>query len=137
MTIKSGLFGIVVAFLVFLACCRKSEVVRPAEVPPEATYVAGGKVGGWWQQCSPGAAGKAVHCRIWNAGGLVLADEEFLPYDGGAPPSAEELRISAAPTFPGPDRIYLTNSRVLLPGSRFDQLKKFVDWLNGKGAQPR
>ena len=62
-----------------------------ADVPLNATYVAGGKLGGWWQQCAPVDAGKAVHCFIWNGGGLVLYDEEFLPYDGGASPTAEEL----------------------------------------------
>ena len=67
----------------------------------------------------------------------MLVDEEFLPYDGGPPPTAEELKIASDTTFPGPDRIFLSNNRVLLPQSRFDELKKFVDWLNGKSEQPR
>ena len=117
-------------------CSRKSSVVRPANVPSEATYVAGAKVG-WWQQCEPATGGQPVHCRIWNGAGLNLVDEGFLPYDGGPPPKAEELKISSDPTFPGPDRICLSNGRVLLPQSRFDELKKFVDWLNGKRGQPR
>src|SRR5579859_6149111 len=132
MTIKSRGLGLAVAFLLCFACGRRSEVVRPAEVPSDATYVAGGKVGGWWQQCTSAKAGQAVHCRIWNGAGLVLVDEEFLPYDGGAPPTADELKIAPDPTFPGPDRIFLSNSRVLLPRSRFDELKIFVDWLEGK-----
>jgi hypothetical protein len=130
-------FGVAVALLLCFACGRRSDVVRPAEVPSDATYVAGGKVGGWWQQCSAATGGQPVHCRIWNGAGLILVDEEFLPYDGGAPPAAEELMISADPTFPGPDRIILKNGRVLLPRSRFDELKKFVDWLNGKRSAPR
>jgi hypothetical protein len=64
-------------------------------------------------------------------------DEEFLPYDGGTQPTGEELKIATYPLFPGPDRIFLINGRVLLPRSRFDELKKFVDWLNGKVVKPR
>jgi hypothetical protein len=128
---------VAVALLLSFSCGHRSEVVRPADVPLAAIYVAGGKVGGWWQQCTLANLGQAVHCRIWNGAGLILVDEEFLPYDGGPPPTAEELKIASDPTFPGPDRIFLTNSRVLLPQSRFDELRKFVDWLNGKSDQPR
>ena len=128
--------GVVAALLLCFACGRKPAVARPVDVPPDAVYVAGGKVG-WWQQCTPAATAQTVRCRIWNGGGLILEDEEFLPYDGGASPTAEELKISTDPTFPGPDRIFLTNSRVLLRRSRFNELKKFVDWLGGKAAQPR
>jgi hypothetical protein len=46
--------------------------------------------------------------------------------------NAAELTISAEPTFPGPDRIWLLNGRVLLPKSRFADLKNFVDWLKSK-----
>ena len=112
-------------------------MVRPPDLPSDATYVAGGKVGGWWQQCKSIDDYKAVHCRIWNGVGLILEDEEFLFYDGGAPPQDAELKISAAPAFPGPDRVYLTDGRVLLPRSRFDELKLFIDWLEGKRNAPR
>ena len=129
-----GLAGVL---LLCFACDHKSAVVRPADVPQEATYVLGGKLGGWWQQCMS-ATDQAVHCRIWNGAGLVLEDEEFMPYDGGTPPTTDELKISTDPAVPGgPDRIFLSNGRILLPQSRFDELKKFVDWLQGKSAQPR
>jgi hypothetical protein len=132
-----GVLSVAVALLFCFACGHEPNVIRPANVPSDATYVAGGKVGGWWQQCGPATGGQAVHCRIWNGAGLVLYDEQFLPYDGGLPPTAEELKISPDPTFPGPDRIFLTNKRVLLPRSRFDELKKFVDWLEDKASAPR
>src|SRR5947207_10987765 len=58
------------------------------------------------------APGQAVHCRIWNGVGLVLEDEEFLPYDGGAPPASNELGITTDPSVPGgPDRIFLNSGR--------------------------
>ena len=123
--------------LLFCFNCGHEAIVRPTGIPLDATYVAGGKVGGWWQQCMAANAGKAVHCRIWNGGGLVLYDEEFLPYDGGAAPTAEELKILPDPTFQGSDRIFLTNNRILLPRHRFEELKLFVDWLYGKRSSPR
>jgi len=129
--------GVTVALLLS-ACGHKSDVVRPENVPADAVFVRGAKIG-WWQQCTPGSSGQPVHCRIWGGPNstLILVDEEFLPYDGGPPPTADELKIAPDPTFPGPDRIILTNNRYLLPQSRFDELKKFVDWLNGKSDQPR
>lgn len=128
--------GFAAALLLCSACNHKSDVVRPDSVPADAIFVRGGKIG-WWQQCKAGSSGQPVHCRIWGGAGGVLADEEFLPYDGGPPPTADELKIAADTTFPGPDRIILTNNRVLLPQSRFDELKKFVDWLKGKSDKPR
>ena len=117
-----------------LACDR--NVVRPQGVPVEATFVKGAKTG-WWQHCRPSPGNVGVHCQIWNGAGLVLVDEEFLPYDGGPAPLAEELKIPSDANFAGPDRFFLANKRVLLPRSRFDELKKFVDWLEGKASQPR
>lgn len=122
--------------LLLSACGHKSDVVRPESVPIDAVFVRGGKIG-WWQQCTAGSSGQPAHCRIWGGNGSVLVDEKFLPYDGGPQPTAEELKIAPDTTFPGPDRIFLSNNRVLLPQSRFDELKKFVDWLNGKSDQPR
>jgi hypothetical protein len=137
-TVLLNKIGITLTFLFCSACARKADVVRPGGVPPQATYVPGGKLGGWWQQCTRANTSQAVHCQIWNGAGLVLADEEFLPYDGGAPLAANELKISTDPAVPGgPDRVFLSNGTVLLPRSRFDELKKFVDWLKGKAAQPR
>ncbi len=132
-------FAGVAVILLLSACGHKSEVARPENVPNDAIFVSGGKVGGWWQQCTPGGPGQPVHCRIWGGPNstLVLVDEPFFPYDGGPPPNSEELKIAPEPTFPGPDRIILTSNRVLLPQSRFEELRKFVDWLNGKSDSPR
>ena len=132
--------GVAFTFLLLLysACAPKEDVARPEGVQPEAIYVAGGKLGGWWQECTRPNTGTAVYCRIWNGAGLVLADEEFLPYDGGATPAVDELRVSTDPGVPGgPDRVFLRNGRVLLPRSRFGELKVFVDWLVGKRGTPR
>lgn len=111
--------------------CTGRNPARPSNVATDAIAVAGSKTV-WWQHCTISDEGGSVHCRIWNAGGLVLYDETFLPYDGPTPVTREELTIAAEPTFPGPDRIWLANGRVLLPKSRYGDLKKFVDWLKSK-----
>lgn len=124
------------AFIFCFACNRNAGMVRPVGVSIDAVFVDGAKAG-WWQVCTWTVGTQVIHCRIWNKSGLALEDEEFLPYDGGASPAADELKISPDPVFPGPDRIFLSNGRVLLPRSRFGELKKFVDWLNGKTSNPR
>jgi hypothetical protein len=128
---------LIVIFTLFFpsACGHKPEVNRPENVPIDAVFVRGAKVG-WWQQCKTTNASQAVYCRIWNGAGLVLENEEFIPHDGGAPPKVGELSIESDPKFPGPDRIFLTNGRILLPRSRFDEMKQFVDWLQGKRQDP-
>lgn len=126
----------VVALLFSSACTRRPHVNRPDGVSVGAIFVRGAKVG-WWQECTPAYADQAVHCRIWNEAGLILEDEVFMPYDGGSTATGEELKIKPNPTFPGPDRVFLTNGRILLPRSRFDELKTFVDWLEGKRTSPR
>jgi hypothetical protein len=122
------------AFLLSLACNRQSEVtIRPKNVPQDAIFVTGIKSIGWWQHCTVANAGQPVYCRIWNKSGLILENEEFQPYDRGAPPTADELKIEPNPTFQGPDRIFLINRRILLPRSRFDRLKAFFDSLPSHG----
>ena len=128
--------AVAIILLLCSACSRSSDAARPQGVSTGAVFVRGAKVG-WWQECIPGTEGQAVHCRIWNEAGAVLVDEEFLPYDSGRAPTAEELKIPPDASFAGPDRIFLANKRVLLPRSRFEELKKFVDWLEGKASAPR
>ena len=115
-----------VVFVSF-ACAHKPPEARPESVPAEAVYVHGAKPGGWWQLCRLANAGDTVYCRIWDGAGLILYDDQFLPADGGPAPTLEELRIAADPNHLGPDRIVLTNNRILLPKSHFADPKRFVD----------
>jgi hypothetical protein len=115
--------------VIFLACGCATKFARPADVPADAVAVSGSKTV-WWQQCTTSAADASTRCRIWNAVGLVLYDEEFLPYDEHTPINNSELTIATEPAFGGSDRIWLANGRVLLPRSRFEDLKKFIDRLN-------
>lgn len=110
-----------------------STPARPSGVPAQATYVPGGKVGGWWQHCVADEHLQA-HCSVWNRVGLQLHDEVFLPYDGRPAITQDELSIVSDWEFPGDDRIRLTNGRILLPASRFDELKRLFDRVYGASS---
>lgn len=103
---------------------------RPRNVPPDATLVSSGK-GGWWKLCTFHDGGlQTVRCQVFGWRGGVLFDEEFLPYDGGSPVSKAELRITRTPREPIDYQVELENGRILLPKSRFKELKAFMDRLN-------
>jgi hypothetical protein len=123
---------LLVGLLSSSAYMRRSEEIRPEGVSLEATYVAGGKVGGWWQMCTPGDFGQGPHCRIWNRMGKKLWDEEFVPYDEGPFPTPEEIKIPKDGWLAGADRVCLANRRVLFPKSQFKELKGWLDDLSGK-----
>jgi hypothetical protein len=129
--------GVTTVFLLCFACGRKDDVARPIEVPLEAIYVTGGKVGGWWQYCLPSKNERGPHCRIWNRVGLLLWDEEFLPYDGGSLPGPDDIKIPVDGWLSGPDRICLYNRRVLFPRSKFTELKRWLDRLSNGDPQPK
>jgi hypothetical protein len=81
----------------------------------------------WWQMCSYDANQNTDKCQVFNAGGKLILDENFLPYDGGRTPVSSELRIDGSASLAGPYIICLTNGRILLPKSHYASLKSFVD----------
>jgi hypothetical protein len=105
------------------------EEGRPTNAPKDATYVKGA-LGGWWQHCTLGTVRAENHCMIYNWKGEPLYDEAFIPYDGGAAASAEELEIPSRNPNSGPDRIALKNGRILIPRSDRSKVKAFLDKLN-------
>src|SRR5690349_12682795 len=88
--------------VVSCGCVGERPPARPPVVATDAVAVAGSKTV-WWQHCTVSEADGSAHCRIWNAGGLVLYDEIFLPYDERTKLTKAELTIAPEPTFPGPD----------------------------------
>jgi hypothetical protein len=116
--------------------CAAGLPKRPANVPSNATFAPGGKVGGWWHYCEFGNSDARAHCAIWNKGGLVLYEGIFLPQDK-QPLSAEELKVVYNSKW-GDDAqfINLQNGRVLVPASDFDRLTQFAEWLQGKRSSP-
>ena len=88
--------------------------------------VPGGKLAVWWQTCEMSTVDQAVHCRIWNGKGLILYDEGFDPYDQ-RPVAVSELNINGNARLSDGDRIWLANGRLLLPHSRFREMKEFFD----------
>lgn len=97
---------------------------RPPNVPAASTFVEGAKTG-WWQHCE--SSGAAIHCAIWNKVGDVLLDEEFLPLDGGAIPSRDSMALRSGGPCTGVYQVCLSNGRILLPRSRFHELKDFIE----------
>lgn len=111
------------------------EERKPPNVPREATYVKGA-LGGWWQQCSViDASPQQNHCRIYNWRGELLYDETFLPYDGKGIVPSEDLFIAQDRSKAGPDRIVLSHGRILIPQSRYREVKQFLDGV--QAAQSR
>jgi len=95
------------------------ERSTPRDVPRDVVHV-GGAVG-WWQHCTYDSARNFDTCRIWNRGGLILEDGEFVPHDGGAPARTDELEITDSRY--GPYEVRLCNGRILIPKAREGELK--------------
>ncbi len=108
---------------------------RPANVPSDAALVDQAK-GGLWQHCIYDAGANADRCQIYNWRGGLLYDEVFLAYDGRGVVAQGDLKIPGYASLSGPDRICLANGRILIPKSRYDEVKRHLDWATGKRAQP-
>ncbi len=65
---------------------------HPANVPADATLVDQPK-GGLWERCTYDPEKRVDRCEVYNWGGDVLFNEEFIPYDGGEPVTSADLRI--------------------------------------------
>jgi hypothetical protein len=113
------------------ACSPK----RPANLPQDAVFVLAAK-GGYWQRCTFVSAGHTARCQIFNIGGETLYDDTFASYDGHAI-DASELRIAQydKPPHSGPDRICLSNGRVLVPQSEMERLRSFFEPYRGKPCE--
>ena len=99
---------------------------RPANVPRGAVFVATAKIG-WWELCSFDPVRRSNYCRLFFTDGRVAREGEFLPYDGGAPATNDELQIDPHTHYADSFRIILRNGRILLPKSVYDEQKKFLD----------
>jgi hypothetical protein len=104
------------------------ERSRPRDVPKDAVHV-GGAIG-WWQHCTYDPARRVDDCLIWNRGGLVLEEGEFVAYDQGGPATIDQLQI--ADSNGSPQIIALRNGRLLIPKGRQAELTRFLDWKTGK-----
>ncbi|WP_031497556.1 hypothetical protein [Bryobacter aggregatus] len=109
------------------------EYRRPQNVPTDAVLVQLAK-GGVWQKCNVASATGKNRCQIFNWKGELLYDEIFLPYDQGPTIEFSDLRIPKYAAAVGPDWVCLENGRILLPESRFEQLKEFLDRTTPKDS---
>ena len=123
---------IAIPLMLYCAACNWSdqpvllEHRRPPSVPSDAVLVQLAK-GGVWQHCEVEASTGKDRCQIFNWRGGLLYDEIFLPYDQGPSVTTSDLRIPRYVPAVGPDWVCLENGRILLPASRFDELKAFLD----------
>jgi hypothetical protein len=117
-----GLALVVIAYIVIVAWPPK----RPANVPKGAVFVPTAKMG-WWEYCRFDPVQRTDHCQMFLTNGSIAREDDFLPYDGGAPVEADELKIDPHTDFAGDDRIILRNGRILLPKSIYEHAKKFWD----------
>ncbi len=124
--------AITILLMLYCTACNWSdqpvflEYRRPPNVPSDAVLVQLAK-GGVWQRCTLEATAGKNRCQIFNWKGGLIYDENFLPYDQGPTVGASDLRIPRYVPAVGPDWVCLENGRILLPASRFDQLKSFLD----------
>ncbi|MEW5977250.1 MAG: hypothetical protein AB1898_15780 [Acidobacteriota bacterium] len=106
---------------------RGELVGRPHAVDDGAVMVRGK----FWQQCFLEDEGARVRCYIWTRRGDLVFDDVFLPFDDGPTPDAADLSISQHNR--NPERlVFLENGRILLPRSRFEEMKAFVEehWVS-------
>ncbi len=139
----SRMLGLGLAVLLALAACSCNlsdqpvflKYRRPANVPSGATLVDQPK-GGLWERCVFDAGTHTDRCQIYNWRGGLLYDEAFLAYDGGGAVAQADLKIPGYSALSGPDRVCLANGRILIPESRYEEVKRHLDWATGKRNQP-
>lgn len=119
---------ICLGYFVMIGGCRMAVPTRPDNVPLDSVYVVGAYVG-WWERCSYDQKEDSNHCQIFNARGQIISDEAFLPYDGGKAAKDQELKIVSNSDIAGPQYVCLTNGRILIPKSHFENQKRAIDSL--------
>ena len=126
----------VVLVAVVLACAQlvmpmvdrdARERSRPKNVPKSAVYTGG--VRGWWQHCIYDPAHRADDCQVWNAGGLILYEDEFVAYDGGSAATSDQLDILGDNSMP--QTIRLRNGRILVRKGDEGEMRRFLGSPSG------
>jgi len=126
-----GLEYTILLFLLVIMNAAACRPRRPSNVPDDSVYVVGAKVG-WWERCSYESKRDVDRCQIFDEGGDIVSDEDFLPYDGGPAAKRSELDVVSDSDLAGPQYVCLRNGRILIPKSHFDSQKRYLDWATGK-----
>jgi len=111
------------------------EPARPNNIPQDSVLVTGADEH-WWERCSYDQKENLDHCQIFNAGGDVIWNEAFLPYDGGKAANETDLMIDSNARLKSWQFVCLKNGRILLPKSQFEKFKEFLDRRTGKSRTP-
>jgi hypothetical protein len=123
--------GAIFAVVVQTTAAQRAKAAMDYHWPtnvPKTAFLVPNWSGGWFQQCAYDAVSQTDHCRIWNFRGLILYNEQFVPYDAGAAAPTDQLVIVDRGS--GPDRVTLKNGRILIPKSREADLRRFLDRSN-------
>ena len=118
--------------MVFAVSCKRGLRRRPDNVPLQATAIAIPH-GYDWDYCWADKAANVNRCQIYNGDGLLMYDGVFLRYEGTGMVPEESLKISQRG---GEQWIELEDGTILIPRSHYDQVKRIIDWLKGRKAQP-
>lgn len=94
---------------------------RPSNVPADALRIQGADTQ-WWIRCWREA--EANWCHVFNAAGVTLHNEVFLPYDGGSPLAAHDLDIDPMRSDSG--HVWMKNGRILLPSTDFARRRELL-----------
>ncbi len=78
------------------------------------------------QRCDYDSGRLEVRCTVWNARGEILVADAYDAYDG-QPVQRAELSISQENVHAGGGYVRLSNGRYLIPHSRFEEGKRFLD----------
>lgn len=111
------------------------ELARPNNIPKDSVLVNGADEH-WWEWCFYDQKENVDYCRIFNAGGDVIWNEVFLPYDGGKAANEAELMIDSEARLKSWQFVCLKNGRILLPKSKYEDFKEFLDRRTGKSKAP-
>jgi hypothetical protein len=127
-----GLMLLGCAAALSLACCHDASPRRPQNVSVKATPVAIPH-GYDWDYCWVDKTVNVNRCRIYNGDGLILYDDIFVRYEGSGVVPEDSLQISQKG---GEQWIELQDGVILIPQSRYGQVKRLIDWLKGRRPNP-
>lgn len=99
------------------------ERSRPKNVPQDAVHVGGFM--GRWDRCEYDPTNDVNICKVWNRGGMLLADGVYVPYDRGPAAKGDTLRLVGG--YNGEVVIHLRNGRILILESREAEIRKSLD----------
>ena len=115
----------VLIFLIFVVTACRLTQRRPDGVPSDSVWVPTPK-GGLWQVCEqPVQASIQVRCSIYNSGGKILSEEDYVAVDRMS--VGPKVVIDPTANLVGTQWINIKAGRILVPVSRATELRRFLE----------